>query len=106
MSPSPALTLPVKEGTINPPRLLRGSQVLGGPCPGPEGPLGGLEVRGGSGKWLEAAWGGLRTGSPGPAICLAASATAPLSAARGRCSKRLRGKLSAIRVEKVQNYLT
>lgn len=31
---SPALTLPVKGGTINPPGLLRGSQLLGGPCPG------------------------------------------------------------------------
>lgn len=29
----PALTLPVKEETINPPLPLRGSWVLGGPCP-------------------------------------------------------------------------
>lgn len=83
--PSPALTLPVKEETINPlshwgaPEFWESHVPPGGerlPCGG---------------------WGDPRTASLDCAMC---PATSTLSAARGMCSKGLRGKCSGIRVRK------
>lgn len=88
---SHTLAFPVKEGTLIPlliPLIHWGVPEFW------EGHV--LEVR----DCLVAARGDPRTGSFGPATCPAASASAPLSAARSMYSKRLRGKWAGIRVRK------